>query len=48
MAICGRKIGYTSDLEFFSGKVEMGIEARLAKPTSTQQTVCKNIQKHAI
>ena len=41
MAICGQKTGSTSDFLIFSKFVDMGIKR-------SQQTVCKNIQKHAI
>ena len=49
MAICGRKTGYTSDFLISSKYVDIGNKKiRLAKPNSTQQIVCKNIQKHGI
>ena len=48
MAICGRKTGYSSDFLISTKYVEKGTKNRLAKPNSTQQIVCKNIQKHGI
>ena len=44
--LVAEKPGFKSDLlKTFSKCVDMCIEILLAKPNSTQQTVCKNIEK---
>ena len=47
MDIYGRKIGYTKDF-FQNMTIYKYQKIRIAKRNSTQQTGCKNIEKHVI